>query len=213
MPTQNYTNETFATPDPSNSCVVTLGTQEPMSTMVNCDVIGGKARWGLKMPENIGSLVSQTRLSGGIKRALDMVHCKGQSFLNCVFASGPDRKPTTSKFSLSETCDAGIKGGSKDITFEGCTITDLLLGDHTIYDNPNILPKTRGIVIKDCVHPNGPGTPIIIRCLNAEKPTLINTNAVVLAYPRWVVLAYFWFSSHFIDTRKGVLPSNWTNSS
>lgn len=208
MSTQNYQDRIFSPQSPAEGVVagqsvVTLGTQEPNSTIDRCIVDAAGTHWGLKMPGNVGSIITNTSFSGGISRALDMVQCRGQSFMGCHFLPGNGRAQTKSKWSLHEQCDIGIKGSSHDITFDSCVMTDLLLGDHDIYDNPHIRPKVRNITLKDCVHPNGKDTPIIVRCLNAERPILVNTNAVVLVYPRPVVLAYFWFAGRFIDSRIG----------
>lgn len=201
MATQILTDQTFNTWTPGrDTAVLTIGTQEPNSIITNCVIDANGAEWGLKMSGNEGSVFDRCFIRGGKERALDMVQGRDISFNNCVFSTGKDRKPTTSKWSFSETCDIGIKGGVSDVRFRRCTMTDILLGDHCIYDNVKITPKVSGIILDGCVHPEG--KPIIIRVLNAELPVLLNTNAVALVYWRGVVLTYFWIAGKWIDSRK-----------
>lgn len=202
MASQTLADQTFEKWTPgTDTAVLTLGTQEPNSEVTNCLIHANGAEWGLKMPGNVGSTIRQTHLMGGKERALDIVQGSGIRFEDCVFENGPDRAPTESKRSLAKTCDVGIKGGASDIRFTRCTLTDILIGDHSIYDNPHIGAKTRGIVLDHCVHPAGPGTPIILRVLNGEMPQLVNTNAVALVYWRSIVLTYFWVAGKWIDSR------------
>lgn len=212
MPSQIYADQTFDKCDATNMYALILGTQEPNSTVDRCAISSNGCHWSLKMPGNIGSVISDTTITGGTYRALDMVQCRGQRFNRCVFGPGKDRaaKITTSKWKLNQTCDIGIKGSSQDIQFNGCTMTDMLLGDHDIYDNPQpalpflrggVGPKVVGIVLTDCVHPAGKGTSIILRVLNAEMPKLVNTNAVALVYLDGVVKTYFWVAGKWIDSR------------
>lgn len=202
MPSLTLDNQTFNTWTPgTDSMVLVLGTQEPNSVVTNCQIDGNGAEWGLKMPGNTGSIISNSKLVGGKERALDIVQGSNTLFSHCEFGAGADRRGTTSKWSFSNTCDIGIKGGATNVRFEYCTITDVLLGDHSIYDNPSIGPKTKGITLVNCVHPNGADTPIILRVMNAEMPALVNTNAVALVYWGPVVKTYFWIAGKWIDSR------------
>jgi hypothetical protein len=203
MPSIIATNQTFDTWTPgTDTAVLTIGTQEPNSLLSNCTINARGAEWGLKMPGNLNSAFTDCRIQGGKERALDIVKGSGSRFWDCQFSAGGDRKPITSKWSLNETCDIGIKGGASDIQFTHCVMTDILLGDHCIYDHPVITPKISGIVLDNCQHPAGKNTPIILRVLNAELPTLVNTNAVALVYWRSVIFTYFWFAGKWIDSRK-----------
>lgn len=204
MPSLTLTDQSIAASTTgSDSSALVLGTQEPSSHLTNCSISANGGNWGLKMPGNVGSVIKGCRLSGGAERALDIVQGSEISFEDCVFSSGADRAPTSSRWSFAKTCDIGIKGGADDIAFNRCTMTDMLLGDHSIYDNPSGLgARTAGIVLTDCGAPNG--APIILRVLNADLPTLVRTRAVALVYYRWVVRTYFWVAGKWIDSR---LPS------
>lgn len=200
MPSQILSAQIFDEWTPAtDTAVLTLGEQEPNSQVTNCGILANGAEWGLKMPHNVGSTISRTALIGGTDRALDIVRGNGLRFVDCAFSNGHDRSATKSKWAFTKACDIGIKGGAYDIEFSGCTFSDILLGDHCIYDNPKIGPKTRGITLRDCKHPEG--KPIILRILNAEMPTLVNTEAVALVYYRTVVLTYFWIAGKWIDKR------------
>jgi hypothetical protein len=212
MPTQNYSNQTFNTWDKTtkDSCVLILGTEEPNSTVDNCIIDGNGAEWALKMPNNRGSTISNSTLIGGKERALDIVKGGDTIFKTCKFSNGNDRKMTSSKWSMSKTCDIGIKGGFDGGLFDTCVFSDMLLGDHDIYDNPQpALPflkggvgaKVKNITLKDCVHPNGKNTPIILRIINADLPELDNTNAIAMVYYPWAIKTYFWVAGKWIDSR------------
>lgn len=207
MPTQNLVNQTFATTSTADSYALILGTQEPASVITDCHVDGHGASWGLKMPGNVGSVITDTYLSGGSERALDIVKGNAISFKGCTFLAGADRPATKSRWSMAKTCDIGIKGGAFNVSFADCSMTDLLLGDHSIYDNGhpwNVGTPTKGISLVNCTHPAGKSTPIILRVLNAELPMLVNTNAVALKYWGGAVKVYFWFAGKWIDSRVGV---------
>ncbi len=203
MPSQTLLDQTFDKWTPStDTAVLTLGTQEPNSVVTRCAINAKGAEWGLKCPDNVGSIISQTTLTGGKERALDIVRGSGLRFNDCTFSAGVDRPPIKSRFSWAKTCDIGIKGGATDIQFSSCVMTDLLLGDHSIYDNvKGVGPKTTRIVLKNCQHPNGKGTPIILRVWNADLPMLVDTNAVALVYWDTVVRVYFWVAGKWLDSR------------
>lgn len=205
MASQTLLDQTFENWTPGkDTAVLTLGTQEPNSVVTRCVLNAKGAEWALKMPGNVGSQISQTTLTGGKERALDIVQGSGIRFDGCIFSNGADRSVTKSKWSFSKTCDIGIKGGATDIQFTNCTMTDLLLGDHSIYDNPKGMgPKTQRIVLKGCRHPAG-NTPIVLRVWNAEPPMLVDTNAVMLAYWGPIVKAYFWVAGKWLDSRMPV---------
>lgn len=202
MPTQTYTDQTFdhSTQTGADSYALILGTQEPDSVVTNCHINGNGGEWGLKMPGNTGSVIRGSRISGGKERALDIVRGGHLRFEDCQFTAGSDRSVTKSKWSLAKTCDIGIKGGATDIAFTRCTMSDLLLGDHSIYDNPNgVGPKTSGIVLTDCK--NLAGGPIVIRAWNADLPQLVNTQAVALKWCGLVMRVYFWVAGKWLDSR------------
>lgn len=203
MPSLILANQTFDTWTPArDTAVLTIGSQEPDSIVTNCTIVANGAEWGLKMPGNFRSVFDRCSFTGGKERALDIVKGEGSQFTDCQFSAGKDRKPIKSKWSFNETCDIGIKGGASNIRFTRCVMTDLLLGDHCIYDNPGVGPKTSGIILTDCVHPAGKNTPIVLRVLNADMPKLVNTNAVALVYWRSAVSLYFWVAGKWIDSRK-----------
>ena len=203
MPSQILTDQIFETPIQSGkeTYSLILGTQEPDSIVTRCTVNAKGGGWGLKMPGNTGSRFYGCYFTGGKERALDVVQGGNLRFEDCAFAHGPERKPVKTRWSLRKTCDIGIKGGAFDIRFDRCTMTDLLLGDHSIYDNPGIGAKTRGIVLTNCVHPGGRDVPIIIRAYNADLPQLVYTNAVALKWCGPVVIVYFWVAGKWIDSR------------
>lgn len=200
MPSLTLTDQTFAASSGgADSSAFVLGTQEPASTITNCTFNANGSNWGLKMPGNVGSTLSVCRFAGGTERALDMVKGSGITFNNCVFHAGGDRTPVTSRWSLKKTCDIGIKGGATDIAFNNCILTDMLIGDHSLYDNPGVGPVTRAIKLTNCVSPNG--KPIILRIYNGELPKLVDTKAIALVYYSWVVKTYFWVAGKWIDSR------------
>lgn len=203
MPSLNLTNQTFSrsTQSAIDSLTLVIGSQEPNSTITNCTIDGSGGDWGLKMPNNTDSTFIGTSITGGKERALDIVRGSHLTFEHCTFGAGRDRAPITSKWSLKKTCDIGIKGGASDITFRECVMTDLLLGDHSIYDNPNgVGPRTSGITLDNCSSPTG--APIIVRAWNADLPTLTNgTKAVALKWNGLVLKIYFWVAGKWIDSR------------
>ena len=203
MPSIIANDQVFETWTPgTDTAVLTIGTQEPNSLLSNCTINARGAEWGLKMPGNLNSIFNNCRIHGGTERALDIVRGSGARFIDCQFSAYNDRKPTRSKWAFTKACDIGIKGGASDIQFTHCVMTDLLLGDHCIYDHPVISPKVKGIVLTDCQHSAGRNVPIILRVLNAEMPKLVNTNAVALVYWRSAVSLYFWVAGKWIDSRK-----------
>lgn len=203
MPSLNLTDQTFArsTQSGADSYALILGTQEPNSLVERCVIDGSGGEWGLKMPGNVGSMVRGCRLIGGKERALDIVRGSDLTFEDCVFTSGADRPRTSSRWSLAKTCDIGIKGGAARITFVRCQMTDLLLGDHSIYDNAHTVgPRTSDLTLDSCAAPDG--GPVIIRVYNADLPTLSNgTKAVALRWIGPVVYVYFWIAGRWIDSR------------
>lgn len=207
MAALNLVNQTLAaTSTAPDSCALILGTQEPDSIITDCHIDGHGAAWALKMPGNSGSIITDTYISGGTERALDIVRGHDLLFKGCTFLAGTDRAPTRSRWSWAKTCDIGIKIAS-NVAFTACSMTDLLLGDHSIYDNggkPHGMgAPTSGITLTDCLHPAGKETPIVIRVLNGEMPILVNTNAVVLKYWWPMTEVYFWVAGKWIDSRVG----------
>lgn len=194
MPTQIWNNLTFDTPMPDGACVAILGTQEPDSRVNECNFDGLALRWGLKMPGNIGTVFEDCRFTGSAGRAVDMVKGSNVVFRRCTFLPCPARKPTTSKWSLAKTCDIGAKGGVQ-VTLQDCVLQDILIGDHTIYDNPNLGPKAN-VTMTNCRRLDG--GPVIARIFNGELHT---DRADILHWPLWVTKLYFWYENHFGDTR------------
>ena len=209
MPTQTYIDQTFNQWDKTtkDSYALILGSEEPNSVVTNCKINANGAEWGLKMPNNFGSVIENCSLVGGKERALDMVRGGRITFNSCVFSNGSDRKAISSKWSLRKTCDIGIKGGFDTGEFNDCTFADMLLGDHCIYDNVsgNFGAKTKNIVLSNCIHPKGPNTPIILRIWNAEMPTLYNTNAIAIVYSGPIKKIYFYIAGKWIDSRKPIV--------
>lgn len=205
MPSLSLSDQIFNQWVPGiDTAVLGVGSQEPNSTVTRCLIDGNGAEWGLKMPNNVGSTFNACMIRGGKERALDIVRGGNIIFNTCQFATGKDRSPTKSRWSLAKTCDIGIKGGAHDIAFNQCIMTDLLLGDHCIYDNAFrgfVGPKTSGITLTDCVHPAGKNTPIILRVFNADLPKLVNTKAIAHVYCGLSVKVYFWVAGKWIDSR------------
>lgn len=203
MSTVNYLSQTFGTPvnDGSDSYALLMDQTQSGSTISKCTITGNGAEWGLKLPDVTSVTVTDTTLIGGTERALDIVRGGNHAFVRCTFGPGADRPATSTVWSMAKTCDAGIKGDATGVAFNTCTMTDLLVGDYSIYDHDTTLAPVSGITLTDCVHPKGPATPILIRCLNGDKPTLIRTNAKILKVPGFIVAIYFWYCRHFGDTR------------
>jgi hypothetical protein len=88
-----------------------------------------------------------------------------------------------------------IKGGAKNITIRNCTIVqqgkevDIDLGNWS--DQSQEI--TRYITIDNCktaeLTPLGP-KPIVIRCLWADKPTILNTNHKLIIVPKWQLFLF-----------------------
>lgn len=210
MPSLILNDQTFtlASPGPDQAVLV-VGSQEPDSRITNCVVDASIADWGLKMSGNTGSVFTRCRFTGGKERALDMVQGSNVRFDSCSFYGGTTRVPITSYWCMDKRTDIGIKGGVNGVTFDSCMMSDILLGDHSIYDNPHSFHtglRTTGISLINCIHPKGVGTPIILRVLNAEPPMITGTNVSILRYWPVAVKAYFTFAGTFIDSRKPTSP-------
>lgn len=193
-----------ATATGRDSSALVIGTQEFGSRLTRCQVNANGANWGIKMPGNRDSVFEDSTFTGGTERALDAVRGGNLTWNRCKFSAGSDRRVTPTRFWPFKTCDIGLKGGLTGFAFNDCEFADMLLGDFSIYNEDRNLPKTSGGVLTNCVHPKGAHVPIIIRCLAADVPRLVNTNAVILVVPELFVKAYFWECCHFGDTRQPV---------
>lgn len=202
MSAAHFFATTFACQAPGkDSYALILGSLEWGSTVDRCTIKADGGDWALKMPGNRDSVITGSSIYGGRERALDAVRGGNLTFNSCTFGCGLDRTPTRSRFSLRKQCDIGLKGGLVGAEFNDCVMTDLLLGDFSIYDHEGGL-RTTGVKLTSCRHPAGRDVPIIVRCLHATPPELVDTNAIVLRVPRLVVGAYFEFCRRFGDTRK-----------
>jgi len=206
MPASPYIGRTFANRivAGSDSMMWGFGSQEPGSVMDGCRVLGIGVEWGLKLSANTGLRIRGGVIFGGTERALDMVRGGDVVVDATIFDAAGQRPVTTSRFSLRKTCDVGVKAGGQ-LTLNNCVLSDVLIGDYTIYDNPAIGPRAR-VVLNNCRHPVE-GRPIIVRCLWGDV-VANETNVSVLRLPDWAVKAYFALNRRYGDTRVGVpLPA------
>lgn len=179
----------------------------PLEVVVNDAVIDGEnIRWGSKQSLIFNITFNRCTFKNGSKRAFDMVRGGIVTFNDCKWVNDGVRKRVTSPyFSLAEQCDCGIKGGVRDITFNNCSINDVLLGDYTIYDQQD-RPKTRRVTFNNCTNPNG--GPIIVRARWFEGNTIrkINTKVNAWTWPSIITSIYWWYNRKFGDKRK---PDGW----
>ena len=179
----------------------------PLPIVVNdCIIDGGTIHWGSKQSLVFDITFNRCTFKNGDKRAFDMVRGGKVTFNDCKWANDGTRKRVTSPiFTLTEFCDAGLKGGIHDITFNRCSLNDVLLGDYTIYDQID-RPKTRRITFNNCTNPNGGA--IIVRARYFDGATIqkINTNVNAWTWPEFVTSIYWWYNRKFGDTRK---PDGW----
>lgn len=179
----------------------------PLSVVVNDCVIDGETiRWGSKQSLIFDITFNRCTFKNGSKRAFDMVRGGVVTFNDCKWVNDGRRKRVKSPyFTLSEFCDAGFKGGVRDIVFNRCSINDVLLGDYTIYDQID-RPKTRRITFNNCTNPNG--GPIIVRARYFDAKTIqkINTKINAWTWPKFVTSIYWWYNRKFGDKQK---PAGW----
>ena len=202
MPSLTHINETFSTPFTAGaeSMMGGFGSQEPGSLLQDCVVLGQGVEWAWKLSDNVGSRLVRTKFLGGTERALDMCRGSDVEATDCVFDSALQRPATVSRFSLAKTCDIGVKAGAV-LVLNNCVLSDVLIGDYSIYDNPVIGPRAR-VVLNNCRHPVV-GQPIIARCLWGD--VVVNgTKVLSIEVPAPATKLYFTFNRHFGDTRIGV---------
>lgn len=178
-----------------------VGPEQRPCLIRNCTIDGSLGDWGLKSSMSFDLVVEDCIIRNGIERALDMVRGGNVTFRRCTFINDGKRPRVTSKWQVQKECDIGLKAGMRDITFEDCTMNDLLLGDYSIYDQID-RPRVRRIRLINCKNMNG--GPIIVRgryCVT--HPILAtNTDYDMLVWPKWIVAIYWWYNRKFGDTRK-----------
>lgn len=190
--------------DPSAG--LTISETAPNTTLKECTINGRGTQWGLKLPHNTGGTFEQCSFNGGLERALDIVRGGNHEFAYCVFGEQvrgeKQRDPQMLRLNRigRKQCDVGIKGGALNITFRNCIMRDILLGDFSIYDHTDTLPKVDEIRLINCYHPVN-GKRIIVRCLNAFRPIVVGTKVDVLKVPDPLVAIYFEWCRRFGDTR------------
>jgi hypothetical protein len=187
--------------DGLETCALGFGQNDCDVVVRNCKIDAGSASWGLKLPKCYNMLFENCVITNGYERALDIVRGGEIVFKGCNFYSNNgQRKPTTSLFKLDKTCDIGIKAGARDIKFINCFMSDILLGDYSIYDQID-RPKTRRITLINCK--NGNGGPIFIRGFHVDTDSIniISTNAKIFIYPQWITAIYWKICRLFGDKR------------
>jgi hypothetical protein len=209
---------TFNPDTPDNSTdgqsVATLNGDDCPMVFNRCTFDGAYIHWGCKVTAFTGSdnipvvctdiTFNDCTFIDGVSRAYDQVRGGRITFNRCRFISTGRRKRVTSAyFDLSEICDCGLKGGVFDVTFNDCSINDLLLGDWTIYDQIK-RPKTRRITLTNCVNPNG--GKIIIRGRYCDGNTIVlnNTPASTFVWPSFITWLYWQYNKRFGDHRTGI---------
>lgn len=175
-----------------------LGPEWSGSTVRNCVINGQDATWGVKIAHAFDITFEDCVIRGGTERALDIVRGGAITFRRCHFERGEYRETTRKRFSLDKSCDIGIKASARDVTFEDCTMNDLLLGDYSIYDQRK-RPCTRRITLRNCTNPNG--WPVIVRALHADKVIAQNTPISQLKLPAPIVWGYLTWNRTFGDKR------------
>jgi hypothetical protein len=195
-----FENETrFGIPeDGVDTAALTITQGMSGSVVRGCTIDGGLANVGLRVLGAFDLIFEDCVISGGVERALDIDRGGSIIFRRCRFDRGNSRPTTRQAKTLAKTCDIGIKGGARDVTFESCMMNDVMLGDYSIYNQVK-WPKTRGVTLKDCVNWNE--WPILIRMWDAEKPILVNTEADHFKAPASLVKTYFQYNVYFGDKR------------
>lgn len=176
-----------------------MGPELSGSTVRNCVIDGMDAHWGLKLAHAFDITFEDCVIRGGTERALDIVRGGAITFRGCHFERGDNRGTTRKATSLDKTCDIGIKAGARDVTFESCTMNDLLLGDYSVYDQLKGRPKTRRVFLHNCTNPNA--WPIIVRAIYADKAIVQDTPVSQFRLPSLVTWGYFTWNRHFGDKR------------
>ena len=169
----------------------------------NCAFDGTTGEWGFKTSLHFNLEFRNCIFKNGSERAFDAVRGGVFKFVDCKFKNDNcARSKTSHRFTLSKTCDVGMKAGVRDVSFERCEIDDVLLGDYSIYDQID-RPKTRRISFKDCINPSG--GPIHVRGFHvshqADMLKVENTKLVTFFWPAWCVQLYWWFNRKFGDKR------------
>lgn len=194
--------ETFLGPLSSNdgdNAALAFGPGDSGSVIRNCTIDGRAGSWGLKLSHVFNLTFEDCVIKGGAERALDIVRGGAITFTNCRFERGDFRTTTRTPWSTRKTCDIGIKGGARDITFDSCVMNDLLLGDYSIY-NQRDCPITRRINLCNCSNANP--WDIVVRGIYSERVSTYRTNVKEMRL--WPVFTslYFFYCKRFGDTRK-----------
>ena len=195
-----------------NKVFVTTGSGEDLSAYVavdnntlyrNCVFDGGDGDWGYKSSLKFTMRFENCTFKNGKERAYDQVRGGVLYFKDCKFVNDGVRRKST-RLTLANTCDMGIKAGVRDVIFENCEINDVLIGDYSLYDQQD-RPKARRFTFIDCKNPNG--GPIYLRGFWLEDELDIQ-NTRISTWFWWdiIVNAYWWFNRRFGDTRK---PEGW----
>lgn len=208
---------TFNPDTPDNSTdgqsVATLNGDDCPLVFNRCNFVGGFVHWGCKVTAFFDGAMTIVPLditfndctfSDGISRAYDQVRGGRITFNRCKFTNAGKRKRTTNAyFSLSETCDAGFKAGAFDITFNDCSLNDILLGDWTIYDQIK-RPKTRRVTLNNCVNPNGGKIIVRGRYCDSKSIAVSNTPTSIFVWPSLMTWLYWQYNKRFGDHRTGI---------
>lgn len=198
----NYDHQVYiGVPVPNHdSCA--LGFADNREILVQDSIIdGGNAEWGLKMSKCFNMKFLRCTFRNGTERAFDAVRGGSFVFEDCYFINDNGaRKPTKRSFSLPKTCDIGMKGGVRDVTFINCKMNDVLLGDYSIYDQID-RPPVRRIKFIECSNVNG--GPVLVRGYHVDKlsVTFENTPHKTFFYWKWVKALYWAFNRKFGDKR------------
>jgi hypothetical protein len=179
----------------------------PLPVVVNnCTIDGGSMIWGSKQSLLFGITYNNCTFMNGSERSFDMVRGGWLTFNSCSFVNNGTRARVTSPyFNLSQMCDIGIKGGVHDITFNHCSLNDVLLGDYSIYDQQT-RPKTRRVTFNNCVNPNGGAIIVRARYFDGSTIQKINTTVNAWTWPSFITSIYWWYNHKWGDTRK---PAGW----
>lgn len=169
--------------------------------VTNCVVDAGTAEWGLKMSKCFNMKFKNCTFKNGTERAFDAVRGGSFIFEDCNFVNdNGSRAVTKSVFSTKRTCDIGMKGGVRDVTFINCSMNDVLLGDYTIYDQID-RPPVRRIKFIDCC--NQYGGPVLVRGYHVDKHSITfeDTPHEVFFYWKWIKKLYWAYNRRFGDKR------------
>lgn len=170
-----------------------------------CEINGAGGSEGLKLSFCHDVVVKNSTILGGYEDCVDIVRGSNILFRNCKFISQGSAQHIT------------IKGGVKDVRFEGCKFINpfekwingacIDLGNWTDYDDVD-RPKTRNISIEDCRIQNMKFK-ALYRRIFSETPIVKNSDGFGIRVPGLFV-KIFWHLQ-----RKGKLgprrrfPESW----